>query len=123
MSKNQIAGKYISSINDLLGLSIKPQPIYQSKGLKTHMLKSKHYIALKYIDKISEILEKPDYIGVDRTSESPSIIYIKIYDHNIQLVVKTDSNTKQLYIATMYDLPRKKLDRMLYANKVLKVID
>jgi hypothetical protein len=62
MSKNQIAGKYISSINDLLGLSIKPQPIYQSKGLKTHMLKSKHYIALKYIDKISEILEKPDYI-------------------------------------------------------------
>lgn len=87
MSKNQIAGKYISSLNDQLGLSIKPQPIYQSKGLKTHMLKSKHYIALKYID------------------------------------IKTDSNTKQLYIATMYDLPRKKLDRMLYANKVLKVID
>ena len=35
-------GKYNTKFNDILGLNIAELDIYRSKGLPTHMVKSKH---------------------------------------------------------------------------------
>lgn len=58
-------GKYNKKFNDILGLNIDELDIYRSKGLPTHMVKSKHFKALKYIDYIPDIIESPDYIGIN----------------------------------------------------------
>ena len=55
-------GKYNTKFNDILGLKIDELDIYRSKGLPTHMVKSKHFKALKYIDYIPDSIESPDYI-------------------------------------------------------------
>ena len=51
-------GKYNTKFNDILGLNIAELDIYRSKGLPTHMVKSKHFKALKYIDYIPDIRNK-----------------------------------------------------------------
>ena len=123
MQKIIVVGVFIDKINTLLGTNIKNKTIYQSKGLRAHMMKSRHYVAVKYIDRIPEILTHPDYIGLSGSEDAPSIEYIKCFDHNIQLVIKTDSNRGSLYVATMFDIPKKKIDRMLHSGRIIKYVD
>ena len=54
------------SIKELLGLETDLSEIEYSKhGLKRHLEKRKHYDVLKYVDKISDIIENPDYVGIN----------------------------------------------------------
>ena len=123
MSKKMVVGTFNEKINKLLGTKIDSKSIYQSKGLQSHMMKSKHFSAIKYIDKIPIILSHPDYVGKSGSDDSPSIEYIKCFDQSIQLVVKIDKDNESLYIATMFDIPKKKIDRMLHSGRIIKYVD
>ncbi len=123
MEKKFKVGCFDVSLNNVLGTSFAAKSIYQSKGLKTHMLKRKHYTAAQYIDFIPQIIADPDYIGKSGDKENVSIEYVKCYDDNIRLVVKADSKSGDLYVATMFELPQKKLDRFVHSGRLIKVID
>lgn len=124
MEKRFRVGTFDESINKVLGTSIEVQSIYQSKGLKAHMLKRRHYIAANYIDMIPDILANPDYVGRSGEEDDPSIEYVKCYNgHNIRLVVKSDSGNNNLYVATMFELPPKKLDRFIHSGRLKKLVD
>ena len=120
MEKKFKVGVFNDKINAILGTNIQPGAIYQSKGLKAHMLSRRHFTAAKYIDCISEILESPDYVGVSGEEDNPSIEYVKCYEDNIRLVVKTDAKNGTLYVATMFELPDKKLDRFIHSGRLKK---
>lgn len=112
-------GKYNSRFNDILGVDIDELDIYQSEGLYIHMLKRKHYKALKYIDRISEIIETPDYIGINPNEASTdSIELIKKYDDNILIGIKLDKSGEYLYVSTMHDVQDRKVRNRLHSGRI-----
>ena len=107
-------GKYNTKFNDILGLKIDELDIYRSKGLPTHMVKSKHFKALKYIDYIPNIIELPDYIGVNPNKDrTESIELIKRYKDNILVGIKLDEENGYLYVSTMHDIQERKISSIL----------
>ena len=120
--KNVKVGLYDPHFNRLLGISLDRIPIYRSKGLKTHMMKQKHYKAVDYIDRIPEIIYAPEYIGVRCSGKGLTIEYIKCFKDNIILCAKLNSDGKSLYVATMFDIPKKKIDRFVHSGRVSEVL-
>lgn len=120
MDKNIIkVGKYNTKFNEVLGLDIAELDIYRSKGLPTHMVKSKHFKALKYIDYIPDIIQSPDYVGVNPNEDGTvSIELIKRYKDNILIGIKLDKENEYLYVSTMHDIQEGKISRRLYSGRI-----
>ena len=112
-------GKYNTKFNDILGLRIDELEIYRSKGLPTHMIKSKHFKALRYIDYIPEIIKIPDYIGVNPNENgTESVELIKRYKDNILIGIKLDKENGYLYVSTMHDIQEAKINRRLHSGRI-----
>lgn len=52
---------YNTKLNSVLGFDYSAFTIYRSKGLLTHLIKRKHFVAAKYIDRLDDIISHPDY--------------------------------------------------------------
>lgn len=116
-------GRYNTKFNDILAINIDELDIYRSKGLPAHMLKSKHFKALKYIDYIPEIIVSPDYIGINPNEDGEdSIELIKRYKDNILVGIKLDREKEYLYVSTMYDIQESKISRRLFSGRI-KALD
>ena len=112
-------GKYNTRFNDILGIKIDELDIYRSKGLPTHMVKSKHFKALKYIDYIPDIIDSPDYIGVNPNENgTKSIEIIKRYKDNILVGIKLDEENGYLYVSTMHDIQESKINWRLHSGRI-----
>ena len=111
-------GNYNQLFNDMLNINIKHDVIYRSKGLPSHMLKSRHEKCLKYIDYIPEIIENPDYIGINPNEKGQTIELVKRYGDNVLIEIKVDKNNDYLYVSTMYDISEAKLQRRLYSGRL-----
>ena len=55
-------GEYVQEFNDATGQALPCGPIYQSYGLKSHILK-RHPNELDNLDHVPSIILDPDYIG------------------------------------------------------------
>lgn len=108
-----------SQVCRVLGIEMTLTDIYCSKGLQAHMMKSNHHKAVKYIDRIPEIIKSPDYVGKSGNEQSTSIEYVKCFDDNIRLIVKMDMRKRILYVATMFELPPKKLERFIHSGRLV----
>lgn len=116
-------GKYNTDFNDILGLNLSELDIYRSKGLPTHMIKSRHYKALKYIDFIPDIIKSPDYIGVNPNEDSnKSIELIKKYKDNILIGIKLDEENGYFYVSTMHDVQEGKITRRLHSGRIKEFV-
>ena len=112
-------GKYNNSLNSVLGINLSEFDIYRSKGLPAHMLKSRHEKCLKYIDYIPDIINHPDYIGINpNETRTDSIELIKRYKDNILIGIKLDKSRNYLYISTMYDIQESKIQRRLHSGRL-----
>jgi len=105
-------GIFKKEFNQILGINLPISIIYQSNGLSTHIIKRKHFKCLKYISLISEIIESPDYIGIN-PNEEYSIELIKKYKDNVLIGIKLDKNENYFYVSTMYDIQESKITRRL----------
>ncbi len=111
-------GKYNSKFNDILGINIKELDIYRSNGLQIHMVKRKHSNCLQYVDYIPDIIENPDYIGVNPNEKGSSIEMIKRYKDNVMIGIKLDTDGEYLYVSTMHDIQESKIERRLYSGRL-----
>ena len=112
-------GSYKKEFNTILGINIEIRDIYRSKGLPAHMLKSKHEKCLKYIDYIPDIIDNPDYIGVNPNENgTDSIELIKRYRDNVMIGIKLDKENDYLYVSTMHDIQESKIQRRLYSGRI-----
>lgn len=113
-------GNFADKFNVILGTDIKQLDIFRSKGLPAHMLKRKHYKCLKYIDYIPDIIENPDYIGINPNESGDSIELVKQYEDHVLLGIKLDMNGRYLYVSTMYDVQESKVSRRLHSGRLKK---
>ena len=111
-------GKYNPKFNEILGIEIDELEIYRSKGLPTHMVKRKHFNCLKYIDYIPDIIENPDYIGVNPNEYGTSIEIIKRYRDNVMIGIKLDTDGEYLYVSTVHDVQESKIARRLHSGRI-----
>lgn len=114
-------GRYDSRLNDILNLSFQAISIYRSKGLQAHIIKQKHFKALDYIELIPNMLKQPDYVGSTVKDGVIKLEYIKCYKDNIVLCVKVNPDGKSMYVATMYEIPQKKIDRFLHSGRIKRI--
>lgn len=111
-------GKYNPKFNDILGINMGELEIYRSKGLPSHMVKRKHFNCLKYIDYIPDIIQNPDYIGINPNEAGQSIEIIKRYKDNVMIGIKLDTDGEYLYVSTVHDVQESKIERRLYSGRI-----
>ena len=100
-----------------LGLQNKKIEIYPSKGLLSHLLKRKHFVAAKYLDFISDIIESPDYAG----TTDGQIELVKIFKDNIFLSIKLDKSKELYYVSTLFDVKQSKIDSYCKSGRLKKL--
>ena len=112
-------GKFKQKFNEILGVNMPEFDIYRSKGLPSHMIKRKHGKCLKYIDFVPDIIENPDYIGINpNESGTISIELIKKYKDNVLIGIKLDCDNEYYYVSTMHDIQENKIKRRLYSGRL-----
>lgn len=111
-------GKVNQKIKDLLGIHVPVDKIVMSDGLVKHLKKRHHQNMLPYMDRISEVLETPDYVGINPNEADTSLEYVKVYADNVLVAVKLDIKEGQFFIATMHELSEKKITRRLHSGRL-----
>lgn len=112
-------GEYSGQYDTLLGINLPKLNIMQSEGLKKHISK-RHPSCLKYLNKVSEIISSPDYVGVN-PKESGSFELIKQYGDNILIGIKLDIKNNYYYVATLHDINQSKINNRLFSGRLKKI--
>ena len=114
--------KVKDSIKKLLGLETDLSEIEYSKhGLKRHLEKRKHYDVLKYLDNIKEIIENPDYVGINTKGNKLALEYVKCYKKNILLALKVNKTKDKFFVVSMYSINDFKLNSRKFSGRLKKV--
>lgn len=102
-----------TNLNSILGTKFNAFIIYKSKGLLTHLIKRKHFVAAKYIDYLPQIIKEPDYAGYN----NGNIELVKRYKDNIFISVKLDTKRSKYYVATIFDVKQSKIDSYIKTGR------
>jgi hypothetical protein len=114
-------GEFYKELNDIIGSNLPLQKIYRSKGFPAHLIKRKHFNCLKHIDDIPDIIMNPDYIGINPNEDGDTIELIKVFEKNILVGIKLNTDENYLYVSTMHDVQEQKLQRRLHSGRLKKV--
>lgn len=109
-------GEYTEDFNSKLGINQPCLEIYQSTGLEVHINKN-HPDCVNYLDDISDIINAPDYIGIN-PNEDDSIELIKNFGENIKVAIKLDKKNNYFYVASLYDIKPSKISRHLKSGRL-----
>lgn len=83
------------------------------ENLKKHLEKRNHDNMMKYLSRISELLENPTYIGINPREKGRSIEYVIQLDENVLIGIKLDYKNEYFYIATMHEISELKLNQRI----------
>ena len=83
----EIKVKINKKIKQQLNINIDVDEVIISIGLETHMKKSRHKHAIKYISHIENIIETPDYVGINPREKGIILECIKLFEDNILLAI------------------------------------
>ena len=123
-NKNSIVvvGKLHEKITNKLKINLPNENINMYPGFKKHV-KKRHPNCVKYISKIPDIINNPDYIGVN-PNEPDSVELVKVFDENILLSINLSTKTTEeyLYISSLYDISQAKLNNRLNGERLKEFI-
>ena len=83
------------------------------ENLKKHLEKRNHDNMIKYLSRISELLENPTYIGINPREKGRSIEYVIQLDENVLIGIKLEYKNEYFYIATMHEISELKLNQRI----------
>ena len=83
------------------------------ENLRKHLEKRNHDNMIKYLSRISELLENPDYIGINPRERGKSIEYVIQLEENVLIGIKLDYKNEYFYIATMHEISELKLNQRI----------
>ena len=106
---------------DLLKLNmIAGTPIYIGESNIRHMLQSHPEDYQKYKEQIPNIIEKPDYVGVNPSDNSLEYVKVFVLDNESVKVAVRVSHGGKLYTRTIYARDLQKLERFVKKGYLLK---
>lgn len=114
----QIVGSLKQEITDLLCINLPPADILIYPGAIKHIKKNHEESFIKYFQYIPEIINSPDYVGVN-PSEPNSVEFVKIFSDNILVAVKLDPKG-YLYLSSMYELTPVKVPKRIKNGRLKK---
>lgn len=115
-----IVGELKQELIQRIGANVPAGPVYMFPGAEKHAIKRDHHaIYLTYKDRICEILENPDYVGV-HPGEKSSIELVKCFDDNVLVAIKL-APEGYLYYSSMYDIPPSKVAKRLASGRWMPV--
>ena len=115
-----IIATYDGRYDKLLNIDLPKLKIVQSEnGLRSHVTK-RHSDCLKYLKYVKDIIEFPDYVGIN-PNETDSFELIKVFEDNVLIGIKLDTKNNYYYIATLHDISHSKLEKRLYSGRIKKV--
>ena len=118
----KVIGKFVNEFNEILGVHYPVMPICYTKGLEAHIKKQKHYNVLKYLDRISDIIGTPDYIGINpHEYGNDTIEIVKKFEEYVMIGIKLDASKEYYYITTMYTIHSAKIRRRFYSDRLKRV--
>lgn len=94
--------------------------VYKSPGLEIHIEK-RHPECLPYINSLSEIINSPDYIGINPNEKTSSFELVKTIDKNIQVGIKLDIKDNYFYVATLHTITDSKLKHRIESGRLKRV--
>ena len=83
------------------------------ENLRKHLEKRNHDNMIKYLSRISELIENPDYIGINPRERGRSIEYVIQLGENVLIGIKLDYKNEYFYIATMHEISQLKLNQRI----------
>lgn len=116
--KPQQVGQLSFKIINLLKINYKPQKIFIGRTNIKHIKKRHPEEFEQYLQRISDIIANPDYVG--QNPRQGSIEYIKVFEHNVLVAVRA-SKSGTLFVRSMYTITEAKLKRYLTSNRLVKV--
>ncbi|MDO4813522.1 MAG: PBECR2 nuclease fold domain-containing protein [Gemella sp.] len=114
--------KIDDKIKSILNLSTDASDIvYSKRRLMKHIVKRNHEDIIKYFDEIENIIETPDYVGVNPNEEGISLEYVKVFDDNVLVALKLHKSKNHFYIPTMYSINDYKLKRRILSGRMKRI--
>lgn len=116
-----IVGVLQEKITRLLKVNLPNDNIYMAPGVRKHV-KKRHEHCLKYLEFISDIVDNPDYVGIN-PSEPNSIELVKIFDDNILVSINLSTATEMnyLYVSSLYDISNGKLKNRINSGRLREI--
>lgn len=123
MSKVDKIGKFSKKIIDLLNLDIPENTeIYIGNQNREHMEKKHSHDYYYYHHLLPNIIENPDYVGIEPKNNSIEYIKEVSIDPNviIKIAIRVSSNDKY-FVRTMYNISDHKIQSALNKGYLFKV--
>ena len=123
MSKVDKRGKFSKKIIDLLNLDIPENTeIYIGNQNREHMEKKHSHDYYYYHHLLPNIIENPDYVGIEPKNNSIEYIKEVSIDPNviIKIAIRVSSNGKY-FVRTMYNISDHKIQSALNKGYLFKV--
>jgi len=118
-SKTQCIGELKQDIVNCLKTSFDYGKVYLYPGVISHIKKTHFYCHQNYLTLLPEILENPDYIGINQI-HIDSIELVKIYT-DVILVSIEKNGSGYLYVSSLYDISTKKVNKRLNSGRLVRV--
>lgn len=93
---------------------------YSERKLKKHIIQRKHDDVLPYFSELENILENPDYVGVNPNEKDISLECVKLFNDNVLVALKLNKNKNGFYVPTMYTINDYKLKRRILSGRLKK---
>ena len=116
LEKLFIVGEYIREFNIATGQQLPCGPIYQSYGLKAHIIK-RHPDEVSNLEHVADIISCPDYIG-KHPNEPDSLELVKVLNGNVMECIKLDKDEDYLFVASVYEITESKLRNRLMSGRL-----
>ena len=107
------------TIKSKLNISTHTDKIFISDGLIKHLEKRNHQNMFEYLDDIENIIDNPDYIGINPREKETSLEYVKILSDNVLVGVKLDMKNDYFYVATIHEISNLKLQQRIKNGRLL----
>jgi len=119
MPESRIVGVITTSVSKTLGndgKQYKPGSMIYIGESNVNHIKRRHFSDyIKYGDRLSLIISKPDFVGINEVDDS--LEYVKIFDDHVKLIVRVAGDEK-LYVRSLYTVYQSRTEFFIKSGRL-----
>ena len=116
--QTQVVGLLAPGISALLQLEEKKKEVMLYSGAIKHMRERHPYAFKKYFNRLTQIVETPDYLGLER-EETKRFELIKCYKEIVLVALRLEGGS--IFVLSLYIIEENMLKKRLESGKIKEV--